>query len=36
MEHRMLYAADVHIHRKILVCLLPGYQLLIVFAVHIP
>ena len=36
MEHCMLYAANIHINRQILVCFLSGYQLLIVVAVYIP
>ena len=35
MEHRVFHAADIHIHRKILVRLFPGYQLFLVVAVHI-
>ena len=35
MEHCMLYTADIHINRQVLVCLFPGYKLLFIMAVHI-
>ena len=35
MEDSMLYAANVHIDRQILVCLLSGNQLFVILGVHI-
>ena len=35
MKNCMLYAADIHINRKIFVCLFSGYQFLIIVAVYI-